>query len=56
MFIGQSVCPLVVLALSGAISGLTSVLLVLGVVAVAAAIGVRPARPAPLAGPALAAH
>lgn len=56
VFIGQFVCPLIVLALSGAISGLTSALLVLGVVAVAAAIGVRPARPAPLAGPALAAH
>ncbi|RSM65536.1 MFS transporter [Actinoplanes sp. ATCC 53533] len=45
LFIGQFVCPLAVLALSGAISGLDSALLVLGAVAVSAAAGVRLARP-----------
>jgi MFS family permease len=40
LFIGQFICPLVVLALSGAISGLTSALLVLGAVAVIAAAAV----------------
>jgi MFS family permease len=45
LFIGQFVAPLVVLALSGAISGLTSALLVLGGVAVVAAVAVRLARP-----------
>jgi MFS family permease len=54
MFIGQFVCPLVVLALSGAISGLNSALLVLGAVAVIAAVGVRLARPGRTADPALA--
>jgi MFS family permease len=46
VFIGQFVCPLLVLGLSGAIGGLDSALLVLGAVAVAAAVGVRLARPA----------
>jgi MFS family permease len=41
VFIGQFICPLVVLGLSGAISGLTSALLVLGVVALIAAVAVR---------------
>lgn len=45
VFIGQFVCPLVVLALSGAISGLNSALLVLGAVALAAAAAVRSIRP-----------
>ncbi len=43
--LGQFVCPLVVLALSAAISGLTSALVVLGAVSVAAAVGVRLLRP-----------
>jgi MFS family permease len=46
MFIGQFVCPLLVLGLSDAISGLDSALVLLGVVAVAAAVAVRLARPA----------
>jgi MFS family permease len=56
LFIGQFVAPLVVLALSGAIDGLTSALFVLGVVAVVAAIGVRMARPVQAVEPALAGH
>jgi hypothetical protein len=52
MFIGQFVCPLAVLALSGALSGLDSALLVLGAVAVIAAGGVRLARPHQTADPA----
>jgi MFS family permease len=56
LFIGQFVAPLVVLALSGAISGLTSALLVLGTVAVAAAVAVRRAGPAQGAQPVFAAH
>jgi MFS family permease len=56
LFIGQFVAPLVVLALSGAISGLTSALLVLGTVAVAAAVAVRLAGPTQGAEPVLAAH
>ena len=56
LFIGQFVCPLVVLALSGALGGLTSALLVLGAAAVAAAVGVRMARPGAGAAPAPAAH
>jgi MFS family permease len=56
LFIGQFVAPLVVLALSGAIDGLTSALLVLGVVAVVAAVGVWMARPVQALEPALAAH
>ncbi len=54
-FIGQFVCPLVVLALSGAFS-LGAAIFVLGVVALAAAVGVRMARPMQAAEPALAAH
>lgn len=45
LFIGQFVCPLVVLALSGVIAGLDSALLVLGAVALAAAAVVRSQRP-----------
>src|SRR5215210_1663932 len=56
LFIGQFVCPLVVLALTGAIGSLGSALLVLGVVALAAAVGVRVLRPTQAADPALAAH
>jgi MFS family permease len=56
LFIGQFVAPLVVLALSGAISGLTSALLVLGTVAVAAAVAVRLAGPTHGAEPVFAAH
>ena len=56
LFIGQFVCPLVVLALSGALDGLASALVVLGAVSVAAAVGVRRARPSAAADPALAAH
>jgi MFS family permease len=56
LFIGQFVAPLVVLALSGAISGLTSALLVLGTVAVAAAVAVRLAGPTQGAEPVFAAH
>jgi MFS family permease len=56
LFIGQFVAPLVVLALSGALGGLTSALLVLGGVAVVAAVGVRLARPVHGVEPALAGH
>ena len=52
LFIGQFVCPLVVLALSGALGGLAPALLVLGAAAVAAAVGVRVSRPAAGAAPA----
>jgi MFS family permease len=55
-FIGQFVCPLVVLALTGAIGGLGSALAVLGVVSLAAAAAVRAMRPAQGVEPALAAH
>ncbi|MGY1691509.1 MFS transporter [Geodermatophilus sp. SYSU D01105] len=54
MFIGQFVCPLVVLGLSGAISGLGSALMVIGALAVVAAVGVRLARPTAAADPAVA--
>ena len=56
VFIGQFFCPLVVLALTGAIGGLGSALVVLGVVALAAAATVRALRPARSLDPALAAH
>jgi MFS family permease len=56
VFIGQFICPLVVLGLSDAISGLGSALLILGVVALVAAVGVRAIRPTQAADPALAAH
>jgi MFS family permease len=56
LFIGQFVAPLVVLALAGAISGLASALIVLGVVSVVAAAAVRMAKPAEAADPALAVH
>ncbi|MFW3168614.1 MFS transporter [Geodermatophilus sp. CPCC 206100] len=45
MFIGQFVCPLAVLGLSGAIGGLGTALAVVGALAVVAAVGVRSARP-----------
>jgi MFS family permease len=41
VFLGQFICPLVVLGLSGAIDGLGSALVVVGVVAVAAGVAVR---------------
>jgi MFS family permease len=56
LFIGQFVAPLVVLALAGAIAGLTSALLVLGVVGIAAAVAVRLGRPTRSVEPALAVH
>ncbi len=52
VFLGQFVCPLVVLALSGAIGGLGSALVVLGVVSVLAAVVVRSSRQARVAAPA----
>src|SRR3954452_16089289 len=55
-FIGQFVCPLVVLGLTGAFDSLGTAILVLGVVGIAAAAGVRLARPTQAAEPALAAH
>ena len=45
VFIGQFVCPLVVLGLSGAIGGLDPALWVIGAVAIAAAVAVRSSRP-----------
>jgi MFS family permease len=45
LFIGQFICPLAVLGLGGAISGLNSALLVLGAVALIAAAGVRLSAP-----------
>ncbi|WP_242611045.1 hypothetical protein [Blastococcus saxobsidens] len=55
-FIGQFVCPLVVLALTGAIGGLGSALAVLSAVSLAAAVGVRALRPTQGVEPVLAAH
>jgi MFS family permease len=55
LFIGQFVCPLVVLALTGVIGTLGSALVVLGVVSLAAAGAVRALRPTQAADPALAA-
>jgi MFS family permease len=56
LFIGQFVAPLVVLGLAGAINGLTSALLVLGVVGIAAAVAIRLGRPTQSVEPALAAR
>jgi MFS family permease len=56
LFIGQFFAPLVVLALAGAIGGLTSALLILGIVGIAAAVAVRVGRPTQSVEPALAAH
>jgi MFS family permease len=53
-FIGQFVCPLIVLALSGAFGSLGSALLVLGIVSVVAAGVVRLMRPTQPVEPALA--
>jgi MFS family permease len=44
LFIGQFACPLVVIALGGAVGGLTGALVVLGVVSVVAAVAVRAAH------------
>ncbi|WP_324277934.1 MFS transporter [Blastococcus brunescens] len=55
-FIGQFVCPLVVLGLSGALTGLGAALTVLGVVSVLVAVAVRLARPTVAVEPALAGH
>src|SRR4051812_33348415 len=52
VFLGQFICPLVVLGLSGAIRGLGSALLVVGVASLAAAAAVRSLRPAGAAAPA----
>jgi MFS family permease len=49
LFLDQFVCPLVVLALSGALDGLGSALTVLGALSVVAAVGVRLARPTAVA-------
>jgi MFS family permease len=56
VFIGQFICPLVVLGLSGAITGLGSALAVLGAVALAAAIGVSLLKPVRAVEPVLVAH
>ncbi|MDQ3710184.1 MAG: MFS transporter, partial [Actinomycetota bacterium] len=56
LFIGQFVCPLIVLALAGALSGLSSALIVLGAVALAGALAVRLGRPTQGVEPALASH
>src|SRR4051794_33388331 len=45
VFLGEFICPLVVLALRGALSGLTAALVIVGIVGIIAAIGVRLARP-----------
>ncbi len=55
-FIGQFVCPLLVLALTGAFDSLGTAILVLGIVAVAAAVAVRMMRPTLSADPALLGH
>jgi MFS family permease len=56
LFIGQFVCPLVVLALTGALGGLGAALVVLGAGSLVAAAAVRALRPTQAADPALAAH
>jgi MFS family permease len=55
-FIGQFVCPLVVLGLTGVLDGLGAALVVLGIVSVVAAVGVRALKPARAVDPALAGH
>lgn len=45
LFLGEFICPLVVLALAAALTGLSSALLVLGAASVVVAIAVRLARP-----------
>ena len=55
-FIGQFICPLLVLALTGAFDSLGAAILVLGAVSVAAAVGVRLIRPTQSAEPALLGH
>ncbi|TYP88914.1 MFS transporter [Blastococcus xanthinilyticus] len=54
-FIGQFVCPLLVLALTGAIGGLGPAIAVLGAVSLAVAVGVRLLRPVGSGSP-VAAH
>ena len=49
VFLGQFVCPLVVLALTGVLGGLGAALAALGAVGVVAAAGVRLSRPAAVA-------
>ncbi|MGY1795996.1 MFS transporter [Geodermatophilus sp. SYSU D00525] len=49
LFVGQFACPLVVLALSGALGGLDAALALLGAVSVVAAAGVRLRRPTAVA-------
>ncbi|MGY1858479.1 MFS transporter [Modestobacter sp. SYSU DS0290] len=56
LFLGQFVCPLVVLGLSAAIGGLGSALTVIGALSVVAAVGVRLARPTAVADRPAAAH
>ena len=51
LFLGQFICPLVVLALSGALGGLPVALMIVGAVAVAVAVGTRLPHTAPLAQP-----
>ncbi|MDP5181654.1 MFS transporter [Blastococcus sp. BMG 814] len=55
-FIGQFVCPLVVLSLTGALGGLGAALAVLGALSLVAAVGVRLLRPVAGAGSPVAAH
>jgi MFS family permease len=55
-FVGQFVCPLLVLALTGGFDSLGAAIVLLGVVAVAVAVGVRLSRPSQAAEPALALH
>jgi MFS family permease len=49
LFVGQFVCPLVVLALTGALGSLGTALALLGAVSVVAAVGVRLTRPVAVA-------
>ncbi|WP_245817163.1 MFS transporter [Geodermatophilus saharensis] len=55
LFVGQFVCPLAVLAVSGALGGPGAALALLGAVSVVAAVGVRLGRPAPMTAVAAAA-
>jgi uncharacterized membrane protein len=53
-FLREFVCPVIVLAVFGALGGLGSALLVLGIVAMAAAVAMRLLRPAGATEPVLA--
>jgi MFS family permease len=55
-FIGQFICPLVVLALAGAIGSLGSALVALGAISLSGAVAVRALRPAQPPDPALSVH